>query len=61
MICMNKENLVVTTTKFDELRKELNRHFYQKQDYASDEYFKTLALKETVEKMLILLDELVRE
>ena len=62
---MNKENLVVTTTKFNELRKELDSNFNTKLNPVlatmSDAEYKLSVLKMTIDKMLTLLDELVRE
>lgn len=62
---MNKENLVVTTTKFNELRKELDSNFNTKLNPVlatmSDTEYKLSVLKMTMDKILTLLDELVRE
>ena len=62
---MNKENLVITTTKFNELRKELNSKFYTELNpmsaNMSDTEYKLSVLRMTMDAMLTLLDELVRE
>lgn len=57
---MNKDNFIETTTKFNELKKEFNNDYYAKRDYACDTDPKISALKTTMDKLLILLDELVR-
>jgi predicted transcriptional regulator of viral defense system len=57
---MNKENMIETTTKFKELKKEFNNDFYKDPQYCGGGDPKVNALKSTMDKLLDLLDELVR-
>lgn len=57
---VNKENFIETTTKFNELRKEFDKNFYaDSKCWGVDP--KMIALKNTMDKLLSMLDELVKE
>ena len=57
---VNFEKMIETTTKFNELKKELDRNYYTKPTYVCDTDYKIIALKSAMDKLLILMDELVR-
>lgn len=56
---MDKEKFIVTTTKFAELKRELNENFYKKPTTAGYNP-ETGALKLTLDKVLDILDEFVK-
>lgn len=55
---MDKEKFIVTTTKFAELKKELNKDFHSKSQIAGCNN-ETLALKSALDKVLDMLDEFI--
>lgn len=59
---MDKEKFIVTTTKFAELKRELNTDFYKDPSTLNTVGFdpKTTALKATLDKVLDVLDEFVK-
>lgn len=57
---MNKESMIETTTKFIELKKKFDNDFYREQQHWGGGDPKINALKFTMDKLLDLLDELVR-
>ena len=58
---INKENFIETTTKFNELKKEFDREFYAQPSCWGGGDPKINALKSTMDKLLSMLDELVRQ
>ena len=60
---MNKEKMIVTTTKFEELRKEFNSDIRQVSRSITpnldDINAKVLVIQQTIDKLLMLLDRMV--
>lgn len=59
---MDKEKFIVTTTQFAELKRKLNTDFYKDPKTLTTAGYdpKTTALKETLDKVLDILDEFVK-
>lgn len=60
MMNINKEKVMVTTTKFEEIKKELDNNYYTPRMYACNDGGQHCeALKIALDKLLILLDSMV--
>lgn len=58
---INKENFIETTTKFNELKKRFNSNFnFTTGTYLSTTEYRLEVLRNTMNDMLTLLDEMVR-
>lgn len=58
---INKENFIETTTKFNELKNKFNSDFnFATGTYLSTTEYRLEVLRNTMNEMLILLDEMVR-
>lgn len=57
---INKEVVMVTRTKFKDIKEELDRNYYRYDDEGRNTYDdKLIALKNSVDKLLTLLDEVM--